>query len=150
VSDEPYTNLDLETADAILIAAGHGEIARALKHQTHGNRNLIQGEWGMKVVKAFENILQVQVVNALADVQKSLDQQYDLVQQILAMQKVSDQNAKRALAVAKETARGLKKLEGQMKESQADRRTLHQEVAGVKNDVASLRQEIEALKQAQR
>lgn len=94
MSDE-YTNLDLDTADELLIAAGQPAIAKALRYQTQGNRNLIQGEWGMKVVEAFEHILQERVVAVLADVQTSLDKQIGLVQQVLTAHK--------------ENARGLKK-----------------------------------------
>lgn len=138
MTEEDYTNMDLATADELLVQAGYPAIAKALRFQTQGNRNLIQGEWGQKVVSAFENILQVHVVNALASVQRSLDEQHDMVERLLAMQKASDKNAKQALAVAKETGRGLKKLrdelmaQGQrLDASEADRRQLNQRISNI-------------------
>lgn len=47
-------------------------------------------------------------------------------------------SVQQVLAANKETVRGLKKLQGQMRESQEDRRQIRQEVAGVKDDVATL------------
>jgi hypothetical protein len=87
VSDkkEEYTNFDLDTADELLVAAGYPSIAKALRHQTQGNRNLIQGEWGSRVVEAFENILQARVVAVLTSVQQRLDEQIGLVQQLITM-----------------------------------------------------------------
>jgi hypothetical protein len=143
MSDEPYTNMDLETADQILISAGHGEIARALKYQTHGNRNLIQGEWGMKVVSAFEQILQVQVVKALASVQQTLDQQHDLVQQILVSQKNSEKTAKQALTVAKAGAARLGKLDKDVKQLKRAAVESKSEVAAVKAQMAALQARID-------
>lgn len=122
--DEPYTNLDLDTADEILVAAGQPAIAKALRYQTQGNRNLIQGEWGMQVVSSFEKILNVQVVTALANVQQTLDQQHALVQQILASQKNSEKVARQALTVAKAGAARLGKLESRMDASEDDRADL--------------------------
>jgi DNA repair ATPase RecN len=116
---DEYTNLDLDTADELLVQAGHPSIAKALRYQTQGNRNLIQGEWGTKVVNAFENILQVHVVAALASVQQTLDQQRDLVQQILDSQKKSEKTANQALSVAKAGARGLGKITTRV-DAQAD------------------------------
>lgn len=127
MSDD-YTNMDLDTADELLVNAGHPAIAKALRFQTQGNRNLIQGEWGSRVVGAFEHILNTRVVDVLASVQSTLDHQHDLVQQILAMQKASDANAKRALAVAKETGRGLKKLNDRVERIEASIATLGHDV----------------------
>jgi hypothetical protein len=55
--DEPYTNLDLDTAKAMMIAAGQPDIARALQYQADGVRNLVQGEWGQSFVRSFEDVL---------------------------------------------------------------------------------------------
>lgn len=50
-------NLDLETAEALLIAAGKPELAQALRFQAQGVRNLVQGEWGKAFVGSFEGLL---------------------------------------------------------------------------------------------
>lgn len=59
MSDTPesYTNLDLETAEQLLIAAGKIEMAQALHHHAHGIRNLVQGEWGRSFVASLEGLL---------------------------------------------------------------------------------------------
>jgi DNA repair ATPase RecN len=63
------------------------------------------------------NMLLVGVADSLAQIQASVQQ---------------------VLSAHKETALGLKKVQTQMKESQADRRKIHKEVAAVKSDVAAL------------
>jgi DNA repair ATPase RecN len=114
--DDAYTNLDLDTAEEMVIAAGKPELAKALRYQAQGVRNLVQGEWGGAFVKTLENIMDTRVISVLTSVQQRLDQQYDIVQQLLAMQKASDKTAKQALSVAKAGAARLKKLEmGQKK-----------------------------------
>lgn len=57
MSDDEYTNLDLDTAEALLIAAGRPELAQALRYQAQGVRNLVQGEWGQSFASALESIL---------------------------------------------------------------------------------------------
>ena len=76
--NDPYTNLDLDTAEQMLIAAGKPELAMALRHQAQGVRNLVQGEWGMSFVTALESVVAKHVgplaeqVNGLRrDVQQS-------------------------------------------------------------------------------
>lgn len=142
MSDE-YTNLDLDTADELLVQAGHPAIAKALRHQTQGNRNLIQGEWGMKVVSAFENILQAKVVDVLASVQVRLDQQIELVGQVLTEVREAKKTAKEALAVAKEARQETKKVQGQLKESQADRQGIHAEIADLKDAITRIESYLE-------
>lgn len=130
MTDEPYTNLDLDTAEALLISAGRPELAQALRYQAQGVRNLVQGEWGGAFVRTLENVMDTRVVNVLASVQQRLDQQIELVQQILTAHK--------------ETVRGLKKVQGQMRESQEDRRAIHTEVAEVKADMELMKTVIAA------
>lgn len=55
--DEAYRNLDLDTAEQLLIAAGKPELATALYHQAQGVRNLVQGEWGKSFVNSLEGLL---------------------------------------------------------------------------------------------
>ena len=107
-----------------MISAGRPELANALRYQAQGVRNLVQGEWGLSFVNTLEKVMDTRVVSVLTSVQARLDEQISLVAQLLA--------------VHKETARGLKKLQAQMKESQGDRRKIHQEVANVKSEVAAI------------
>lgn len=148
MSDEPYTNLDLDTAEELLIAAGKKELAVALRYQAQGVRNLVQGEWGQSFVNTLESVMDTRVVNVLSSVQSRLDEQYGMVQQLLAMQKASDKNAKRALAVAKETGLGLKKLSGEvtalgkaMAESKEDRADLRERINRLESRIEQLTQE---------
>lgn len=160
--EEPYTNLDLDTAEELLIAAGKKELAVALRYQAQGVRNLVQGTWGQSFVNSLETIMDTRVVSVLASVQSRLDEQYGMVQQLLAMQKASDKNAKRALAVAKETGLGLKKLSGEvvalssaMAESKADRADLRERIDALTADRVEIAQiqrelaELQAWRQAQ-
>ena len=112
MSDE-YTNLDLDTADELLVASGHPEIAKALRFQTQGNRNLIQGEWGKSFVNALENIMDTRVVNVLTSVQQRLDEQIGLVERLIAMVQGANATAQEALTVSKENGRGLGKTNAQ-------------------------------------
>lgn len=139
--EEDYTNADLDMADEMLVSAGFPAIAKALRFQTQGNRNLIQGTWGMQVVEAFQNILQVQVVAALATVQVTLDKQHDLVQQILTSQKNSEKIARQALSVAKAGQRGLKKLEQDVRALNARH---GEQIAALAADIAEIKKVIAA------
>jgi hypothetical protein len=109
MTDEAYTNLDLDTADELLIAAGRPELAKALRYQTQGVRNLVQGEWGRSFVNTLDNIMETRVVNVLASVQLRLDQQIELVQQILTAVREAQNTARQALSVSEAGQRGLKK-----------------------------------------
>ena len=102
-------------AEQLLIAAGKPELAKALYYQAQGIRNLVQGEWGKSFVNSLENILQTYVITALAGVQQSLDQQHDLVQRILTAHQ--------------ETARGLKKLQSEVKTLKDGQTRISREVA---------------------
>ncbi len=135
MSDD-YTNLDLDTADELLVAAGRPELAKALRHQTQGVRNLVQGVWGQSFVATLDNIMDTRVVSVLASVQARLDEQIALVQQMIIMTREANATAHEALTVAKVGAAHIKKVQADMKESQADRRKIHQEVAAVKDDLA--------------
>lgn len=134
MTDE-YRNLDLDTADELLIAAGRPELAQALRYQTQGVRNLVQGEWGQSFVNALDNIMETRVINVLASVQQRLDQQIELVQQILTAHK--------------ETVRGLKKANSRI--TAIDKRHEKQWAEAMamltesKQDRADLRQRIDAL-----
>lgn len=57
MSDEPYINLDLDTAEKLLFAAGKPELAKALHFHANGVRNLVQGEWGQSFVNSLEGLL---------------------------------------------------------------------------------------------
>lgn len=57
MNDEAYTNLDLDTAEELLIAAGRPELAKALRYQAQGVRNLVQGEWGQSFVNTLDSML---------------------------------------------------------------------------------------------
>jgi hypothetical protein len=65
MTDKPYTNLDLDTAESLLIAAGSPEQAKAMRHYTEGWRNYIQGEFGQSFVDAFERVM-IQQITPLA------------------------------------------------------------------------------------
>jgi len=84
MSDD-YTNLDLETAEELLRAAGKPELAEALGYHANGVRNLVQGEWGKSFVNSLEGLL-VRHIQPLVVGQGQL------------------------LAAQEESARGLKKL----------------------------------------
>lgn len=121
-------NYDLERAQQKMIAAGYPDLADALYDYAQASRNYVQGDLGQSFVNSLAKyVVPLQENGAtteriLGQVLQRLDQQRDLVQQILTAHK--------------ETARGLKKLQGQMRESQADRREIHKEVAEVKADLA--------------
>jgi len=127
--DEPYSNLDLDTAEELLIHAGKPELAKALRYQTQGIRNLVQGEWGSSFVNALENVMDTRVVSVLTSVQQRLDTQIGLVE--------------RVLVATKENARGLKKLtqrahalETRMDSSEADRLDLRQRLERIERIMA--------------
>ena len=101
MSDEPYTNLDLDTADELLVAAGRPELAKALRYQTQGVRNLVQGEWGQSFVNTLENLMDTRVVSVLTSVQLRLDEQISIVQQLVTMVREANATAHEALTVAK-------------------------------------------------
>lgn len=52
-------------------------------------------------------------------------------------------SVQQVLNANKDTVRGLKKLQGQMKDSQADRKQIRAEVAGVKDSVAELQHRLD-------
>lgn len=147
-TNDEYTNMDLDTADEMLVAAGHPAIAKALRFQTQGNRNLIQGEWGSRVVSAFENILQAQVVNVLTNVQLRLDEQIALAQQILTTAKEAQKTARQALSVSKAGAARLGKLETRMDASEADRIDLRARLERIERIMADRPEQREAEHQA--
>jgi hypothetical protein len=60
-SQEPYTNMDLDTAEELLIQAGKPELAVALRYQAQGVRNLVQGEWGKSFIKSLDDLLAVHI-----------------------------------------------------------------------------------------
>lgn len=129
---EDYTNMDLDTADEILVAAGHPSIAKALRFQTQGNRNMIQGEWGQSFVNALDTIMEKRIVTQLTNVQISLDR-------ILGSVIAADKTAQQALTVAKAGAARLGKLSTEVKvvkkaldESKRDRADLRREIAELK------------------
>jgi hypothetical protein len=148
VSDEEYTNLDLDTAEELLIAAGKRELAVALRYQAQGVRNLVQGEWGRSFVGALENIMDTRVVNVLASVQQQLDQQIALAQQILTTAKDAQKTARQALSVSKAGAARLGKLEDRMDASEADRADLRARLERIERIMAERPEQREAEHQA--
>lgn len=56
-NNDEYTNLDLDTAEEMLIAAGNTELAQALRFQTQGVRNMMQTALVPSFQKAVEDIL---------------------------------------------------------------------------------------------
>jgi len=67
-SKEPYTNLDLETAENLLIAAGKPELAKALGYHKDGVRNMIQGEWGNSFINSLNTLLKTHIGPLAEDV----------------------------------------------------------------------------------
>ncbi len=119
--EQPYTNLDLDTAEELLIQAGKPELAVALRYQAQGVRNLVQGTWGQSFVNTLENVMDTRVVSVLASVQARLDEQIGLVEQLIAMARDANATAHEALNVAKGGTARLGKLETRMDASEADR-----------------------------
>jgi hypothetical protein len=108
---EKYTNLDLDTAEELLVAAGQPEIAKALRLQTQGMRNMMQGEWGLAFMNALDTVLERRLqayeennTLLLAGVNNSLQLLNTTVAEVL-------QIARRALTVAEAGAARLGKLE---------------------------------------
>jgi ribosomal 50S subunit-associated protein YjgA (DUF615 family) len=145
--EKKYTNFDLELAEQKIIAAGGTpEYADALYSYFQGWRNYTMGQFGQQFVNAYEDALKRQVgpiqqsgestERILGQVLQRLDQQVDLVQQILTAHR--------------ETARGVKKLQGQMRDSQADRKVLHKEINAVKDDIAALQARIDDIERRRR
>lgn len=136
--DEPYTNLDLDTAEEMLIGAGRPELAKALRYQAQGVRNLVQGEWGRSFVGALENIMDTRVISVLTSVQQRLDEQIGLVQQLITMVRDANATAHEALSVSKAGAARLGKLEKDVRllgkrtdDSDADRAQLNKRLANI-------------------
>jgi hypothetical protein len=57
MTDKSYTNLDLDTAESMLVGSGNPEQAKAMRYYTQGMRNFIQGEFGQSFVDAFERVM---------------------------------------------------------------------------------------------
>lgn len=106
------TDWELREAENAIIAAGDDPVARAVAFRRHAEaiRNMMQSALVPSFVQATSTLMESHTVRILTEVALRLDQQQALVMQLLAMQKASDAHAKRALAVAEETTRGLKKL----------------------------------------
>jgi DNA repair ATPase RecN len=135
VSDD-YTNLDLDTAEELLIAAGKPELAQALRYQAQGVRNLVQGAWGQSFMTALDTVLErrLQAYNdehtiLLAGVQNSLQLLNTTVAEVL-------HTAQQALTVAKAGAARLGKLE-------KDTATLKRGQARISGEVNELRERLD-------
>lgn len=122
---------ELRTAEDAMVAApgGSRELALAMRRHADGVRNMMVSELVPSFENAIDRIMEQRVVDVLASVQQSLDRQMDLVQQVLTAHKGA--------------VRSLKKLQGQMKESQEDRKQIRQEVADVKEAVAALQERLD-------
>lgn len=140
MSEEEYTNLDLETAEALVISAGHPKLAPALHAHAQGVRNLVQGEWGKSFVKSLEDMSERQTNAIVAAVKGELG----------ALQ--------REVSAIREQFQG---VNDRLTASEKDRKTIHKEIAALREsfeeykrgskrgEVDALRREIDALKQAQ-
>ena len=118
MTQEEYTNLDLDTAEELLITAGKPELAKALRYQAQGVRNLVQGEWGLAFVGALESISKANTERILAEVATRLDEITSYVQQSVTIGRESKEIALRSektalesLAVSKAGAAKLATLE---------------------------------------
>ncbi len=106
-----YTNLDLQTAEDLYVAAGHPEQAEAARYLTQGWRNMWQSEYGQTFLDAFERVMAKHIEPLAADMSGlRMD-----VQQWAA-----------------ESATRLGKLESRMADSEADRADLRQELEQIK------------------
>ena len=124
---ETYSNLDLETAERMVIAAGKPELAPALRAHADGVRNLVQGEWGKSFVGSLENLL-VKYIDPLG----------------------KDMGGLRADVQhwAAESAARLGKLEARMGASEADRAELRQRLERIERIMAERPSQREAEHQA--
>lgn len=122
MSDEPYTNLDLQTAEDLLRAAGKPELAEALSHHAYGVRNLVQGEWGRSFVASLESILG-------RHIQPLIDAQKETHSGIAAL-------SVQFHAIASDVAQ----LKERMRESQQDRAAIHQELDVIRAQLTQIQQ----------
>ena len=111
--EEAYTNLDLETAEAMVIAAGHPKLAPALMAHAQGVRNLVQGEWGKSFVTSLEDISARQTETIVAAVGG----------QIAALQ--------REVSAIRGQFQDVSK---RMDASEEDRRSIHREIAAFRQE----------------
>lgn len=139
MTEEEYTNLDLETAEGLVIAAGHPRLAPALHAHAQGVRNLVQGEWGKSFVKSLEDISDRQTNTIVAAVK---DEIAALRGEVGAIQ------------------RQFQGVTQRLDASEADRRAIHEEIAALekkldvyiagskREELIAIRRELDALKQA--
>ncbi len=135
MSDKSKKSLDLTTAQRLYIAAGLPEQAEAAGFVIDAVRNTVQGEWGTAFVNSLEGLL-VKHIDPLVEGQKETHS---------GIAALSGQ-----FHTLAETVDG---LQSAMRESQADRQAIHDELAGVKDQLTtyiagSKRGELEALKVA--
>lgn len=69
MTDEPYTNLDLDTAEQMLIDAGQAEQAGALRRYQQGIRNMMQ----TVVVPGFQNAVEGMLVREIGKLAHHLE-----------------------------------------------------------------------------
>jgi Spy/CpxP family protein refolding chaperone len=124
--EEEYTNLDLETAEQLMFAAGKPELSKALHHHAHGVRNLVQGEWGKSFVNSLEDLL-IKHIDPLA-----------------ASQKETQDGVAALSGLFQSLAESVDGLQVGLRESQEDRQAIHEELAAVKADVAELQAQFTA------
>lgn len=123
MSDDEYTNLDLETAEGLLYAAGKPELAKALHHHAHGVRNLVQGEWGRSFVNSLDDILGKHVTVLSEQIGGLKTGQTDLQAEFHT-----------GLSTLLETVDG---LQASMIESVEDRKAIRNELAMVKEQITT-------------
>lgn len=124
--DDDYRNMDLDTAEALVIAAGRPELAPALHAHAHGVRNLVQGEWGRSFVNSLESLLT-----------KHIDP-------LVIAQKETHSGIAALGAQFQSLAETVDSLQAGLRESQDDRQAIHAELAAVKQDVATLQEQFTA------
>jgi len=119
MTDEEYTNMDLDTAEELLIHAGRPELAQALRFQAQGVRNLVQGEWGASFVNSLDGLLEKHVNVILEEIGGLREGQRHLQAGFQTLTETVDE------------------LQIAMDESQKDRKMIHQEIAAVKEQLST-------------
>jgi len=122
MTEKPYTNLDLDTAESLLIAAGSPEQAKAMRHHTQGIRNFIQGEFGQSFVDAFERVMEKHITPLSEEIHGlRTDVQQSAAESAARLGKLEEGQERLAGEVAD--------LAGRMSASEADRKDMHHRLA---------------------
>lgn len=142
MSEGAYTNLDLDTAEQLLIAAGQPGQAAAMRQMTQGWRNMWQGEFGQSFVDAFDRVVAKHI------------------EPLVEGQKETHSGIAALSAQFRELAEDVTQLKRDMRGSQEDRKAIRTKLAALEKkldayiagskraEVEDLRREIDALKRA--